>query len=149
MGPGTTFHRVLDERDTKVKSGKAKRLVMCSGKVYYDLAAARDEAEQWDIEIIRIEQLYPFPTKALIEVLEATPKADLVWCQEEPRNMGGWSFVREFIEEAMAEAGTAQTRLVYAGRDAAASPATGTLARHNREQAALVAAALGFDTGDK
>ncbi len=149
MGPGTTFHRVLDERDTKVKSGKAKRLVMCSGKVYYDLAAARDEAERWDIEIIRIEQLYPFPTKALIEVLEATPKADLVWCQEEPRNMGGWSFVREFIEEAMAEAGTAQTRLVYAGRDAAASPATGTLARHNREQAALVAAALGFDTGDK
>ncbi|HCV89081.1 MAG TPA: 2-oxoglutarate dehydrogenase E1 component, partial [Alphaproteobacteria bacterium] len=149
MGPGTTFHRVLDERDTKVKSGKAKRLVMCSGKVYYDLAAARDEAEQWDTEIIRVEQLYPFPTKALTEVLEATPKADLVWCQEEPRNMGGWSFVRDFIEEAMAEAGTSQTRLAYAGRDAAASPATGSLARHNREQAALVAAALGHDTDDK
>ena len=149
MGPGTTFHRVLDERDTKVKSGKAKRLVMCSGKVYYDLAAARDEAEQWETEIIRVEQLYPFPTKALTEVLEATPKADLVWCQEEPRNMGGWSFVRDFIEEAMAEAGTSQTRLAYAGRDAAASPATGSLARHNREQAALVAAALGHDTDDK
>ena len=149
MGPGTTFHRVLDERDTKVKSGKAKRLVMCSGKVYYDLAAARDEAEQWDTEIIRIEQLYPFPTKALTEVLQATPKADLVWCQEEPKNMGSWSFVRDFIEEAMEEAGTAQTRLAYAGRDAAASPATGTLARHNREQAALVAAALGHDTDDK
>ena len=110
--------------------------------------AARDEAGQWDTEIIRIEQLYPFPTKALIEVLEATPKAELVWCQEEPRNMGGWTFVRDFIEEAMTEAGTAQTRLVYAGRDAAASPATGTLARHNREQAALVAAALGHDTDD-
>ena len=149
MGPGTTFHRVLDERDTRVKSGKAKRLVMCSGKVYYDLAAARDEAEQWDTEIIRVEQLYPFPTKALTEVLEATPKADLVWCQEEPRNMGGWSFVRDFIEEAMEQAGTTQTRIAYAGRDAAASPATGTLARHNREQAALVAAALGRDTEDK
>ena len=65
MGPGTTFHRVLDERDTRVKSGKAKRLVMCSGKVYYDLAAARDAAEMWDTEIIRVEQLYPFPSKAL------------------------------------------------------------------------------------
>jgi len=148
MGPGTTFHRILDERDTKVHSGKAKRLVLCSGKVYYDLAAARDEAEQWDTEIIRVEQLYPFPTKALTEVLEATPKADLVWCQEEPRNMGGWTFVRDFIEEAMAEAGMSQARLAYAGREAAASPATGTLARHNREQAALVAAALGHDTED-
>ena len=105
MGPGTTFHRILDERDTKVKSGKAKRIIMCSGKVYYDLAAARDEAEMWDTEIIRLEQLYPFPTKALIEVLEQTPKATMVWCQEEPRNMGGWTFVRDFIEDAMQTAG--------------------------------------------
>ena len=144
MGPGTTFHRVLDERDTKVKSGKAKRLIMCSGKVYYDLAAARDEAKMWDTEIIRLEQLYPFPTHALTEVLEQTPNATLVWCQEEPRNMGGWTFVRDFIEEAMEAAGAGQQRLIYAGRDAAASPATGTLGRHKREQAQLVAAALGL-----
>ena len=144
MGPGTTFHRVLDERDTKVKSGKAKRLIMCSGKVYYDLAAARDEAEMWDTEIIRLEQLYPFPTRALTEVLEQTPHATLVWCQEEPRNMGGWTFVRDFIEEAMEAAGAGQQRLIYAGRDAAASPATGTLGRHKREQARLVADALGL-----
>ena len=110
MGPGTTFHRILDERDTKVKSGKAKRIIMCSGKVYYDLAAARDEAEMWDTEIIRLEQLYPFPTKALIEVLEQTPKATMVWCQEEPRNMGGWTFARDFIEDAMQTAGVAQQR---------------------------------------
>ena len=144
MGPGTTFHRVLDERDTRVKSGKAKRLVMCSGKVYYDLAAARDAAEDWDTEIIRVEQLYPFPTKALTEVLAMTPKASLVWCQEEPKNMGSWTFVRDFIEDAMAEAGCKQERLAYAGRAAAASPATGSLLRHNREQAALVNEALGL-----
>ncbi|MEC7437728.1 MAG: 2-oxoglutarate dehydrogenase E1 component, partial [Pseudomonadota bacterium] len=144
MGPGTTFHRILDERDTKVKSGKAKRIIMCSGKVYYDLAAARDEAEMWDTEIIRLEQLYPFPTKALIEVLEQTPKATMVWCQEEPRNMGGWTFARDFIEDAMQTAGAAQHRVIYAGRDAAASPATGTLGRHKREQDKLVADALGL-----
>ncbi|MEC7371298.1 MAG: 2-oxoglutarate dehydrogenase E1 component, partial [Pseudomonadota bacterium] len=144
MGPGTTFHRVLDERDTRVKSGKAKRLVMCSGKVYYDLAAARDAAEMWDTEIIRVEQLYPFPSKALTEVLAMTPKASLVWCQEEPKNMGSWTFVRDFIEDAMAEAGSNQERLAYAGRAAAASPATGSLSRHNREQTALVNEALGL-----
>ncbi|MEK9882914.1 MAG: 2-oxoglutarate dehydrogenase E1 component, partial [Alphaproteobacteria bacterium] len=144
MGPGTTFHRVLDERDTRVKSGKAKRLVMCSGKVYYDLAAARDAAEMWDTEIIRVEQLYPFPSKALTEVLAMTPKASLVWCQEEPKNMGSWTFVRDFIEDAMAEAGCKQERLAYAGRAAAASPATGSLSRHNREQTALVNEALGL-----
>ena len=139
---GTTFHRVLDERGGKVKSGKAKRIVMCSGKVYYDLAAARDAAELWDVEILRVEQLYPFPSKALTETLSEVPGATFVWCQEEPRNMGGWTFVRDFIEDAMQAAGARQERLIYAGRDAAASPATGTLARHNREQNALVAAAL-------
>ena len=139
---GTTFHRVLDERGGKVKSGKAKRIVMCSGKVYYDLAAARDAAALWDVEILRVEQLYPFPRKALTETLSEVPGATFVWCQEEPRNMGGWTFVRDFIEDAMQAAGARQERLIYAGRDAAASPATGTLARHNREQNALVAAAL-------
>ena len=145
MGPGTSFHRLLDERDTKVKSGKAKRLVLCSGKVYYDLAAERDAREEWDTEILRLEQLYPFPSKALTEQLALTPDATMVWCQEEPKNMGSWTFVRDFIEESMQEAGVKQARLTYAGRDAAASPATGSLARHNREQAALVAAALGHE----
>ena len=149
MGPGTSFHRVLDERDTQVKSGKAKRIVMCSGKVYYDLAAARDEAEMWDTEIIRVEQLYPFPTRAVTEVLEQTPNATMVWCQEEPRNMGGWTFVRDFIEEAMQTVGAKQQRLIYAGREAAASPATGTLGRHKREQAQLVTDALGLSVDQR
>ena len=117
---------------------------MCSGKVYYDLAAVRDEAKLWDVEIIRVEQLYPFPTRAVTEVLEQTPEATMVWCQEEPRNMGSWTFVRDFIEEAMQAAGAKQQRLIYAGREAAASPATGTLGRHKREQAHLVEDALGL-----
>jgi len=149
MGPGTTFHRLLDERDTKVNHGKAKRIVLCSGKVYYDLAAARDAAAAWDIEILRVEQLYPFPSKAVKEMLEKTPKASIVWCQEEPKNMGGWTFVRDFIEDIMVEIGMTQQRLAYAGRAAAASPATGTLSRHNREQNDLVEAALDLPTKSK
>jgi len=149
MGPGTTFHRLLDERDTKVNHGKAKRIVLCSGKVYYDLATARDEASAWDIEILRVEQLYPFPSKAVKEMLEKTPKASIVWCQEEPKNMGGWTFVRDFIEDIMAEVGMTQQRLAYAGRAAAASPATGTLSRHNREQKDLVEAALNLPATSK
>ena len=149
MGPGTTFHRLLDERDTKVNHGKAKRIVLCSGKVYYDLAAARDEASAWDIEILRVEQLYPFPSKAVKEMLEKTPKASIVWCQEEPKNMGGWTFVRDFIEDIMVEVGMTQQRLAYAGRAAAASPATGTLSRHNREQKDLVEAALNLPATSK
>jgi 2-oxoglutarate dehydrogenase E1 component len=149
MGPGTTFHRLLDERDTQVRHGKVKRIVLCSGKVYYDLAAARDAAKAWDIEILRVEQLYPFPIKAVKEILSKTPKASVVWCQEEPKNMGGWTFVRDYIEDIMAETGMQQQRLVYAGRDAAASPATGTLSRHNREQNHLVAAALDLPSQSK
>ena len=78
-----------------------------------------------------------------------TPKADLIWCQEEPKNMGGWTSVRDAIEDAMTEIGTKQKRLDYAGRAAAASPATGSFARHNKEQQALVAAALGLDNEEK
>ena len=143
MGPGTSFHRLLDEKGSKVKHGKAKRVVICSGKVYYDLAAARDEAAAWDIEILRVEQLYPFPQKSLHKRLAKTPDAEVIWCQEEPKNMGSWMFVRDSIEEVMEDIGMRQNRLEYAGRPAAASPATGSLARHNREQNALAADALG------
>jgi 2-oxoglutarate dehydrogenase E1 component len=141
MGPGKTFHRLLDERNTLVNHGKANRLVLCSGKVYYDLAIARDLAKAWDIEILRIEQLYPFPSRALREILSQTPKASVVWCQEEPRNMGGWTFIREFVEAVMVDVGMQQP-LNYAGRAAAASPATGSFSRHNREQDELVVYAL-------
>jgi 2-oxoglutarate dehydrogenase E1 component len=98
---------------------------------------------------LRVEQLYPFPKRALREVLEKTPKASVVWCQEEPKNMGGWSFVRDFIEDVMINVGMQQQRLDYAGRAAAASPATGTLSRHNREQNDLVVAALALGATSK
>ena len=143
LGPGTTFHRLLDERDCNVEHGAAKRIVMCSGKIYYDLADARDAAEAWDIEILRVEQLYPFPSKTTFELLAKTPNAEVIWCQEEPKNMGGWTFVRDFIEDAMQAASMRQSRLKYAGRHAAASPATGSFARHVKEQKQLVAEALG------
>ncbi|HBQ03165.1 MAG TPA: 2-oxoglutarate dehydrogenase E1 component [Halieaceae bacterium] len=149
MGPGTSFHRILDERDTKVNHGNAKRVVMCSGKVYFDLSAKRDELGAWDTEIVRLEQLYPFPSKALEEVITMTPEATFVWCQEEPKNMGAWTMVRDFVEDMMADVGIKQQRLVYAGRAAAASPATGSLSRHNAEQQGLVAAALGLNAADK
>ncbi|MFL2842252.1 MAG: 2-oxoglutarate dehydrogenase E1 component [Candidatus Puniceispirillaceae bacterium] len=143
LGPGTTFHRLIDERGGNVKHGAAKRIVMCSGKVYFDLADARDSAEAWEIEILRVEQLYPFPSKTILELLVKTPNAEVIWCQEEPKNMGGWTFVRDFIEGAMQAAGMQQSRLKYAGRAAAASPATGSFARHAKEQKQLVAEALG------
>ena len=143
LGPGATFHRLLDERDCNVKHGAAKRIVMCSGKIYYDLANARDAAEAWDIEILRVEQLYPFPSKTTFELLAKTPNAEVIWCQEEPKNMGGWTFVRDFIEDAMQAASMRQSQLKYAGRHAAASPATGSFARHVKEQKQLVAEALG------
>jgi 2-oxoglutarate dehydrogenase E1 component len=143
LGPGTAFHRLLDERGCNVKHGAAKRVVLCSGKVYFDLADARDSAEAWEIEIVRVEQLYPFPSKTITELLAKTPNAEVIWCQEEPKNMGGWTFVRDFIEDAMQAASMQQSRLEYAGRPAAASPATGSFARHVKEQKQLVAEALG------
>ena len=85
----------------------------------------RNAEEQFDIKIVRIEQLYPFPKKNLIEILKLTPKADVVWCQEEPKNMGGWTFVRDYIEEAMHQSGLNTDRPIYCGRDAAASAAIG------------------------
>ena len=138
----TTFHRVLycDERPSAPKD--ARQVVLCSGKVYYDLQQAREESAAKQVHILRLEQLYPFPADALIEELQPYRHCDLVWCQEEPRNMGAWSMVREMIEEVAQVAGCEKPRLRYAGRHAAASPATGNHARHVAEQKALVEDAL-------
>ena len=138
----TTFHRVLycDERPSQPK--EAKQLVLCSGKVYYDLLAASEESGQKDVHFLRIEQLYPFPADALIEELKQYRHCDLVWCQEEPRNMGAWTLVREMLEEVALVAGCEKPRVRYAGRHSAASPATGNHARHVAEQKALVEDAL-------
>jgi 2-oxoglutarate dehydrogenase E1 component len=142
MGPGTSFHRVIEEIDTLVHDAAVKRVVMCSGKVYYDLLHARRERKIDDVAIIRLEQLYPFPAVTLSQVVGRYKNAEFVWCQEEPANMGAWSFVDPRIEQVLSGLDIKANRARYVGRPEAASTATGLLKRHNAEQAKLVAAAL-------
>jgi 2-oxoglutarate dehydrogenase E1 component len=142
MGPGTTFHRLLWDDNLKLDDKKIRRVVLCSGKVYYDLFEEREKRGLDDVYLMRVEQLYPFPAKALTEELKRFPKAEVVWCQEEPKNMGGWSSVMPEIEPVMEVLGLKQARVKYVGRPAAASPATGLLRRHVKEQTKLVNEAL-------
>lgn len=138
------FRRIMSDR-TPPADAKVRRAVLCSGKVGYDLMEARDAAELDDVTIIRIEQLYPFPGEPLVERLKRmTALEEVVWCQEEPRNNGAYFFVEPLIEEALAAAGKPGLRARYAGRAASASPATGLMSRHQTEQGALVADALGL-----
>ena len=137
------FMRILSDPNP-VPDKDTRRLVLCSGKVAYDLLDARDAADDKGIQIVRIEQLYPFPTEALaIRLQRMTNLEEVVWCQEEPKNNGGWFFVEPYIEEALKQAGKAPMRARYAGRKASASPATGLAKRHVAEQGALIADALG------
>jgi len=142
MAAGSTYRRVLPEVDPLVADGDVRRVVLCSGKVYYDLYAARAEQGINDIALVRVEQLYPFPRMSLTTELKRYPKADVVWCQEEPNNMGAWTFVDRRIESLLLEIGGAAQRPTYAGRDEAASPATGLAKRHAKEQEKLVRDAL-------
>jgi len=142
FGPGSSFHRVLYDDEIPSSPSEARQVVMCSGKVYYDLLQARTKAGIHDVHFLRLEQLYPFPADALAELLEPYRHCHLVWCQEEPRNMGGWDHVDEFVLEVVEELGFEHTDLRYAGRPSAASPATGLASVHAEEQAALVAEAL-------
>ncbi|HEY4547058.1 MAG TPA: 2-oxoglutarate dehydrogenase E1 component [Pedomonas sp.] len=119
------------------------RLVLCTGKVYYDLLDERDRRGQDDTYLLRVEQLYPFPADAIAKMVARFPNLQtVVWCQEEPKNMGAWSFINPLIEEVLVECGTQPTRPVYAGRAPAAATATGFAKRHAEEQARLVADAL-------
>ena len=144
MGPGTTFHRVLPERyQADLKSDdQIHRVVVCSGKVYYDLLQEREEQKINDVAIVTMEQFYPFPRTSLTKQFARYPNTDVVWCQEEPANMGGWSFVRWQVQDCMAAAGLKHNTPGYAGRGLAASPATGSAKRHAKEQADLVTQAL-------
>ncbi|CAM9862695.1 unnamed protein product [Discosporangium mesarthrocarpum] len=142
FGPGTSFHRVLYDNEQLCDDKDVKRVVLCSGKVYYDLYEQRAERDIKDVFFLRLEQLYPFPRKALTQELSRFPQAEIVWCQEEPQNMGAWTFVDRRLEEVLTEIGATHTRPRYVGRKEAASPATGSLRRHNKEQAALVDEAL-------
>jgi 2-oxoglutarate dehydrogenase E1 component len=129
------FQSILPETSTTIK--KATRVILCSGKVYYDLLAHRREQGIDDAPIIRVEQYYPFNKELLASILKPYKSAKrIVWCQEEPENMGAWRFLRPYLEEVSGQ------DVLYAGRDAAASPAVGSLALHRKEQAALVDAAF-------
>ncbi|MGQ0659357.1 2-oxoglutarate dehydrogenase E1 component [Sphingosinicella sp.] len=138
------FRRILSDPNPPTDTD-VRRLILCTGKLAYELIEARDEAELKEVSVVRIEQLYPFPGEALLARLKKmTSLEEVVWAQEEPRNQGYWAHVEPRLERRLGEAGLKPKRPVYAGREAAASPATGLAKRHAAEQAALVAEALGI-----
>ena len=147
---GSYFHRVLwddaQKGHSKLKlkpDARIKRVVLCSGKVYYDLLAERDARGQDDTYLLRVEQLYPIPGKSLRTELSRFLQADWVWCQEEPKNQGAWFHIEPELELILTELGAKHKRPRYAGRIASASPATGLASRHKFEQETLVNEALG------
>ena len=142
FGPGTSFNRVLPETGKLVARTMVKRVVLCSGKVYYDLLSARDEMNVSDVALVRMEQLYPFPNVSLAKELKKYPNADLVWCQEEPKNMGAWTYLDRRLEELLSTLTIRAKRPIYVGRPEAASPATGSFGQHTREQLALAKEAI-------
>ncbi|MCH8952218.1 MAG: 2-oxoglutarate dehydrogenase E1 component [Proteobacteria bacterium] len=149
LAEGSSFHRVLWD-DAQLGNSELElasddnigRVVICSGKVYFDLLAARDEAGLDNIYLMRLEQFYPFPALSLTRELARFKGADVVWCQEEPKNQGGWFFVEPNLEWVLGRIGAKAGRAKYAGRPASASPATGLAARHKAEQEALLETAL-------
>jgi 2-oxoglutarate dehydrogenase E1 component len=151
MAQNTTFHRVLwddaqhnpSDAFKLVADDQVKRVIMCSGKVYYDLYEEREKRGRNDIYLLRVEQLYPWPHKALIAELARFKQAEIVWCQEEPANMGAWTFVQPGIERALDYIGAQYRRPRYAGRPASAATATGLMSKHQRELKAFLEDALG------
>ena len=134
MGENTTFQRVFGETEKLTAPAKVRRIVVCSGKVYYDLLQAREEKSIDDVAIMRVEQLYPWPKETLAREFAKYKNAEVVWCQEEPANMGSWTFVDRRLEYALDGIDIKARRPVYAGRLPAASPATGLMKNHVREQ---------------
>jgi len=149
----SSFHRLLwddaqylgDQPIKLVKDSKIRRVVLCTGKVYYDLYEEREKRGIDDIYLLRVEQLYPFPAKALINELSRFRNAEMVWCQEEPKNMGSWAFIDPYLEWVLAHIDAKHQRVRYAGRPAAASPATGLMSKHMAQLEAFLEDALGGD----
>ena len=151
MSGESSFHRLLwddaeylKDQDIKLaKDSKIRRVVLCSGKVYYDLHEERQKRGVNDIYLLRVEQLYPFPAKALINELSRFKNAEMVWCQEEPKNMGSWSFIEPYLEWVLAHIDAKSKRVRYAGRPASASTATGLMSKHLTQLEAFLEDALG------
>jgi 2-oxoglutarate dehydrogenase E1 component len=143
---GKSFHRILlDDAETArggpitlAEDAEIRRAVLCSGKVYYDLCDEREKLGANDIYLLRVEQLYPFPLKALVVTLSRFKQAEVFWCQEEPKNMGAWTFVGPYLEWVLGQAGCKSKRPVYAGRPAAAATATGLMSKHLAELKAFM-----------
>ena len=144
LAEGSAFSFVIPETDPIAPPDQVKRVVISSGKVYYDLLAERRERGIADVALLRLEQIYPFPEKTLGRFIAPYVNAEVVWCQEEPENAGSWSFVDRRIEKVLACLGTTARRPTYVGRHDAASPATGLAKVHTQQQQALVRAALGL-----
>jgi 2-oxoglutarate dehydrogenase E1 component len=145
MTGDSRFRTVIGEIDDIAPPSEVHRVVLCTGKVYYDLLAERRDRGLRDVAIMRLEQMYPFPDRTLAFALKRFNKAQIVWCQEEPENMGAWSFVDRRIERVLTALKHRAKRPVYAGRPAAASPATGLARVHSAEQSMLVREALGVE----
>ncbi len=146
---GSSFHRVLwddahqGNSDTElVADDKIKRVVMCSGKVYYDLLQERDKRGITDVYLLRFEQFYPFPALSAVKELTRFTQAEMVWCQEEPKNQGSWNFMEPNLEWVLGRIKATHGRPVFAGRSASASPATGLASQHKTQQEALINQAL-------
>jgi 2-oxoglutarate dehydrogenase E1 component len=142
MAEGTGFHRVMidgAEADCEVGGVQLKpdeqinRVVVCSGKVYFDLVEQRAKTGRDDVYILRLEQFYPWPLKSLTNELKRFKNAELVWCQEEPKNMGGWMFVDPWLELTLERMNVKAKRARYVGRPASASTAAGLMSRHMKE----------------
>ncbi len=146
ISQGASFHRLLwDDAESRkgdkiklVKDDKIRRVILCSGKVYYDLYEDREKRGADDVYLLRVEQLYPFPLKALVRELSRFKKAEIVWCQEEPKNMGSWSFVEPYLEWVLAQVGGKSKRARYAGRPASAATATGLMSKHLAQMKAFL-----------
>jgi 2-oxoglutarate dehydrogenase E1 component len=122
---------------------KIRRVVLCSGKVYYDLYEEREKRGINDIYLLRVEQLYPFPLKALVAELTRFKAAEIIWCQEEPRNQGAWAFVQTYLEWVLEQIQATNRRPRYVGRAASASTATGLMSSHLKQLKAFLDDALG------
>ena len=150
LAEGSTFHRVLHDdaergvSTTKLaKDAKIRRVVLCSGKVYFDLLEEREKRGIDDVYLMRVEQLYPFPLKSLAQELARFKAADVVWCQEEPKNMGSWTFVEPYLEWVLGHAGSKVKRPRYVGRPASAATATGLMSKHTAQLNAFMEEAFG------
>ncbi|MCQ2002993.1 2-oxoglutarate dehydrogenase E1 component [Rhizobium sp. NRK18] len=147
----SSFHRLLWDDAEVIKNGpiklqkdnKIRRVVLCTGKVYYDLLEEREKRGIDDIYLLRVEQLYPFPAKALINELSRFRNAEMVWCQEEPKNMGAWAFIDPYLEWVLAHIDAKYQRVRYTGRPASASTATGLMSKHLAQLEAFLEDALG------